>query len=71
MFHLIPERRPLLQSFRTMPRACEVRGHIYVVGGLNRHGKDPVDGIKLKIPIAIKNKLRFILNNCILLVLKV
>lgn len=39
MFHLIPERRPLLQSFRTIPRACEVRGHIYVVGGLNRHGK--------------------------------
>lgn len=39
VFHLIPERRPLLQSFRTIPRACEVRGHIYVVGGLNRHGK--------------------------------
>lgn len=38
VFHLIPERRPLLQSFRTIPRACEVRGHIYVVGGLNRHG---------------------------------
>lgn len=39
VFHLIPERRPLLQSFRTKQRACEVRGHIYVVGGLNRHGK--------------------------------
>ncbi|XP_025831842.1 kelch-like protein 18, partial [Agrilus planipennis] len=38
VFHLIPERRPLLQSFRTKPRACEVRGHIYVVGGLNKHG---------------------------------
>lgn len=38
VFHLIPERRPLLQSFRTKQRACEVRGHIYVVGGLNRHG---------------------------------
>lgn len=39
VFHLIPERRPLLQSFRTKQRACEVSGHIYVVGGLNRHGK--------------------------------
>lgn len=38
VFHLIPERRPLLQTFRTKQRACEVRGHIYVVGGLNRHG---------------------------------
>ncbi|KAF2883825.1 hypothetical protein ILUMI_22356 [Ignelater luminosus] len=38
VFHLIPERRHLLQSFRTKPRACEVRGYIYVVGGLNRHG---------------------------------
>lgn len=38
VFHLIPERRHLLQSFRTKPRACEVQGYIYVVGGLNRHG---------------------------------
>lgn len=38
VFHLIPERRSLLQSFRTTQRACEIKGIIYVVGGLNRHG---------------------------------
>lgn len=38
-FHLIPERRALMQSFKTEPRACEVKGYIYVVGGLNKHGK--------------------------------
>lgn len=38
VFHLIPERRHLLQSFRTKPRICETQGYIYVVGGLNRHG---------------------------------
>lgn len=38
VYHLLPERRHLLQSFRTNQRACEVRGHIYVVGGLNKHG---------------------------------
>ncbi|XP_030764134.1 kelch-like protein 18 [Sitophilus oryzae] len=38
-FHLIPERRALIQSFRTEPRVCEVKGYIYVVGGLNRHGE--------------------------------
>lgn len=38
VFHLIPERRHLLQSFRTKPRICEAQGFIYVVGGLNRHG---------------------------------
>lgn len=37
-FHLIPERRALMQSFRTEPRVCEVKGYIFVVGGLNRHG---------------------------------
>lgn len=37
-FHLIPERRALLQSFRTEPRICETKGLIFVVGGLNRHG---------------------------------
>lgn len=39
MYHLIPERRSLLQSFRTKPRSCDnVTGHIFVVGGLNKHG---------------------------------
>ncbi|XP_060522412.1 kelch-like protein 18 [Cylas formicarius] len=37
-FHLIPERRSLIQSFRVEPRVCDVQGHIYVVGGLNRLG---------------------------------
>ncbi|XP_074040860.1 kelch like family member 18 [Leptinotarsa decemlineata] len=37
-FHLIPERRALIQSFRTEPRVCDIKGYIYVVGGLNRHG---------------------------------
>ncbi|KAJ8972679.1 hypothetical protein NQ317_001699 [Molorchus minor] len=37
-FHLIPERRALIQSFRTEPRVCDIKGCIYVVGGLNRHG---------------------------------
>ncbi|XP_044758542.1 kelch-like protein 18 [Coccinella septempunctata] len=37
-FHLIPERRSLMQSFRTKPRASDINGFIYVVGGLNRHG---------------------------------
>ncbi|KAK9888248.1 hypothetical protein WA026_000512 [Henosepilachna vigintioctopunctata] len=37
-FHLIPERRSLMQSFRTEARASDVKGYIYVVGGLNRHG---------------------------------
>lgn len=38
VYHLIPERRHLLQSFRTKQRTCEVRGQMYVVGGLNQHG---------------------------------
>lgn len=37
-FHLIPERRALIQSFRTEPRVCDIKGYIFVVGGLNRHG---------------------------------
>lgn len=43
-FHLIPERRSLMQSFRTKPRATDINGYIYVVGGLNRHGN-----IKIKL----------------------
>ncbi|XP_050308628.1 kelch-like protein 18 [Anthonomus grandis grandis] len=38
-FHLLPERRALIQSFRTEPRVCDIKGYIYVVGGLNRHGE--------------------------------
>ena len=32
-YHLMPERRSLLQSFRTKPRRCkDVAGVIYAVG---------------------------------------
>jgi len=38
-FHLMPERRTLLQSFRTKPRCCkEVAGVIYAVGGQTKSG---------------------------------
>lgn len=38
-YHLMPERRPLLQSFRTRPRCCpDVVGRIYAVGGLTKAG---------------------------------
>lgn len=38
-YHLMPERRPLLQSFRTRPRCCpDVVGCIYAVGGLTKSG---------------------------------
>lgn len=35
----MPERRPLLQSFRTRPRCCsDIQGLIYAVGGLTKSG---------------------------------
>ena len=38
-FHLMPERRTLLQSFRTKPRCCrDVAGVIYAVGGQTKCG---------------------------------
>ncbi|XP_026273850.1 kelch-like protein 18 [Frankliniella occidentalis] len=38
-YHLMPERRPLLQSFRTRPRCCNfIIGHIFAVGGLTKSG---------------------------------
>jgi len=38
-YHLMPERRLLLQSFRTRPRCVSyIRGHIYAVGGLTKSG---------------------------------
>lgn len=38
-YHLMPERRILLQSFRTRPRCVSyIRGHIYAVGGLTKSG---------------------------------
>lgn len=39
-YHLMPERRALIQSFRMRPRCCEyVIGHIYAVGGLKNNGE--------------------------------
>lgn len=39
-FHLMPERRPLIQSFRTRRRHCNyVIGQIYAVGGLTKNGE--------------------------------
>lgn len=36
---LMPERRQLLQGFRTRPRWCpDVAGHIYAIGGLSKSG---------------------------------
>ncbi|KAK3106475.1 hypothetical protein FSP39_020687 [Pinctada imbricata] len=38
-YHLMPERRPLLQTFKTRPRCCtDVPGLIYAVGGLTSSG---------------------------------
>lgn len=38
-YYLMPERRPLLQSFRTRPRCCnDIVGMIYAVGGLTKSG---------------------------------
>ncbi|XP_044734997.1 kelch-like protein 18 [Chrysoperla carnea] len=39
VYHLLPERRSLLQSFRTRPRSCDTAtGQIFVVGGLTKNG---------------------------------
>ncbi len=52
-YHLMPERRSLLQSFRTKPRRCrDVIGLIYAVGGQTKSGNslstvevyDPITG---------------------------
>uniref|UniRef100_A0A1B6DBJ8 Kelch-like protein diablo n=1 Tax=Clastoptera arizonana TaxID=38151 RepID=A0A1B6DBJ8_9HEMI len=52
-YHLMPERRLLLQSFRTRPRYCNyIMGHIFAVGGLTKSGDslstvevfDPIEG---------------------------
>lgn len=38
-YHLMPERRSLLQSFRIKPRCCNyIMGHIFAVGGLAKTG---------------------------------
>jgi kelch-like protein 18 len=38
-YHLMPERRALMQTFRTKPRCCnDITGLIYAVGGLTNTG---------------------------------
>ncbi|XP_052805467.1 kelch-like protein 18 isoform X2 [Mya arenaria] len=38
-YHLMPERRPLLQTFKARPRCCsDIPGMIYAVGGLTSSG---------------------------------
>lgn len=50
-YHLMPERRPLLQSFRTRPRCCnDVVGMIYAVGGLTKSG-DSLSTVEVFDPI--------------------
>jgi kelch-like protein 18 len=46
-FHLMPERRTLLQSYRTRARGNEfIRGEIYAVGGLTKSG-DAVSTVEI------------------------
>lgn len=55
-FHLMPERRELLSSYRTRPRGNEfIRGEIYAVGGLTKSG-DAVSTVEIFDPI--KNEWR-------------
>uniref|UniRef100_A0A1B6L363 Kelch-like protein diablo n=1 Tax=Graphocephala atropunctata TaxID=36148 RepID=A0A1B6L363_9HEMI len=50
-YHLMPERRPLLQSFRTRPRCCNyIMGHIFAVGGLTKNG-DSLSTVEVFDPI--------------------
>jgi len=40
-YHLMPERRPLLQTFKARPRCCtDIPGLVYAVGGLTSSGKE-------------------------------
>uniref|UniRef100_T1IKW7 Kelch-like protein diablo n=1 Tax=Strigamia maritima TaxID=126957 RepID=T1IKW7_STRMM len=50
-YYLMPERRPLLQSFRTRPRCCvDIVGMIYAVGGLTKSG-DSLSTVEVYDPI--------------------
>ncbi|CAG0883555.1 unnamed protein product [Darwinula stevensoni] len=50
-YHLMPERRYLLQSFRTRPRCCfDVVGIIYAVGGLAKSG-DSLSTVEMYDPV--------------------
>lgn len=49
--HLMPERRPLLQSFKTRPRCCNyIMGNIYAVGGLTKSG-DSLSTVEMFDPV--------------------
>lgn len=51
-FHLMPERRGLVQSFRTRPRCCDyVMGQIYAVGGLTKNGES-VSTVEIYDPLS-------------------
>lgn len=51
-YHLMPERRPHLPSFKTRPRCCtSIAGLIYAVGGLNSAG-DSLNVAEVFDPIA-------------------
>lgn len=51
-FHLMPERRGLVQSFRTRPRCCDyIIGQIYAVGGLTKSG-DSVSTVEIYDPLS-------------------
>lgn len=51
-FHLMPERRGLVQSFRTRPRCCDyIFGQIYAVGGLTKSGES-VSTVEIYDPLS-------------------
>lgn len=53
-YHLMPERRPLLQSFRTKPRCCDDSpGMIFAVGGLTNSG-DSLSTVETFDPVTLK-----------------
>lgn len=50
-FHLMPERRELVQSIRTRPRCSDyVFGQIFAVGGLTKSG-DSVSAVEIYDPL--------------------
>lgn len=50
-FHLMPERRELLSSYRTRPRGTDfIQGEIFAVGGLTKSG-DAVSTVEIYDPI--------------------
>ncbi|KAG1714379.1 Kelch-like protein 18 [Nymphon striatum] len=50
-YHLMPERRHLVQSFRTRPRCCsDIMGMIYAVGGLTKSG-DSLSTVEVFDPV--------------------